>query len=316
MISPKNSFPATLLAMAALILAACGSDSKPGTGTLSMSVTDAPVDEAYAVVIAMTEFEFKPVDGEAFRVPVIEPGRELNLLAFSNGEAALVIDGEEVPAGDYEWLRIYFDEDATYVVLEEGGGTYPLFIPSGAQTGFKVVSGFTVPANGSVEYMLDFDLRKSLRSPPGLGGRFGTDRAFLLRPTVRIMNVAETGGAWGVVADGLLAMNNDEASCAGGDAVYAFEGLDVDPLGAGVLPLVSDIVELNETEGWHEYQLAYLLPGDYTLAFTCSASADDGEPETYPLDDLVFSEAINVTVIEAQHKRCDIPPAEGQSDPC
>lgn len=316
MISAKNSFPTAMLATAALILGACGSDSKPGTGTLSMSVTDAPVDEAYAVVIAMTEFEFKPAEGPAFRIAVTEAGRELNLLAFSNGEAALVIDGEEVPAGDYEWLRIYFDEAASYVVLEEGGGTYPLFIPSGAQTGFKLVSGFTVPANDSVAYMLDFDLRKSLRSPPGLGGRFGEDRMFLLRPTVRIMNVAETGGVWGVVADALLAMNNDEASCAGGNAVYAFEGLNVDPLGAGALPLVSDIVELDETEGWHEYRLAYLMPGDYTLAFTCSASADDGVPETYPLEGLEFSEAINITVVEAQHKRCDIPPAEGQSDPC
>lgn len=316
MMTTHNSLRMTMLAAAALILAACGSDSKPGTGTISLFMTDAPVDEAHAVIIAMTEFEFKPANGPSFRVPVTEAGRDLNLLAFTNGEAALVIDGEEVPAGDYQWLRIFFDEDASYVVLEEGGGTYPLFVPSGAQTGYQLVSGFTVPVNDSVEYILDFDLRKSLHSPPGLGGPSGEDRVFLLRPTVRIMNAAETGGAWGVVADDLLAMSNDEATCAGGDAVYAFEGPGVDPLGADVLPLVSDVVELNETEGWHEYQFGYLLPGDYTLAFTCSASADDGVPDSYPLEGLEFSETINVTVVEAEHKRCDIPPAAGQADPC
>lgn len=52
------------------MLAACGSDSKSGTGTLSFSMTDAPVDEAAAVIIAMTEFELKPADGAPFRVPV------------------------------------------------------------------------------------------------------------------------------------------------------------------------------------------------------------------------------------------------------
>jgi hypothetical protein len=316
MIKTKTSFRMAMLTGAALILAGCGGDSKSGTGTLSMWMTDAPVDDAYAVVIAMTEFEFKPVDGQAFRVAVSEAGRELNLLAFTNGETALIIDGEEVPAGDYEWLRIFFDEDASYVQLDEGGGQYPLFIPSGAQTGYKLVSGFTVPVNDSVEYILDFNVRQSLLAPPGLGGPLGEDQVYLLKPTVRIMNAAETGGVWGIVADDLLAMNNDEATCAGGDAVYAFEGAGVDPLGEGVLPLVSDVVDLNETEGWHEYQLAFLLPGDYTLAFTCSASADDGVVETYPLEGLEFSETINVTVVEAEHKQCDIPPADGQTDPC
>lgn len=46
-----------MLAAGALMLAACGNHSKSGTGTLSFSMTDAPVDEAAAVIIATTEFE-------------------------------------------------------------------------------------------------------------------------------------------------------------------------------------------------------------------------------------------------------------------
>jgi hypothetical protein len=312
---------AAALAVSALMLAGCGGDGNsddPGstvnptqTGKLNFFMTDAPVLEADMVVIAMTEFEFKPVEGPSFRVPVTEEGRELNLLDFTNGEKALIIDGEEVPAGDYEWLRIFFDMEKSYVRLEADGATYPLFMPSGAQTGYKLVSGFTVPVNRPVSYILDFDLRKSLISPPGLGGPFGEPRTFLLKPAIRIMNVEEAGGVWGLVDPALLAESegNAEAACPvglAGDVVYAFEGHDVAPLDAP--PLITDIVDFNEATGEWEYHFMFLLPGDYTLAFTCRGAADDGNNETYPPAGLEFSEAINVTVVSGEVKQCNIPP--------
>lgn len=325
MIATHTGLRVALLAAGALVLAGCGGSSgnDDATGQVSFSMTDAPVDDVDQVVIAMTEFELKPADGEAFRVAVIpsegETYRALDLLAFTNGQSALLIDGEEVPAGEYEWLRIYFDEDASFVV-ENDGGLYPVFIPSGAQTGYKLVSGFTVPVNDSVAYVLDFDVRKSLRLPPGLGGPNGEDRTYLLQPTVRIMNAEETGGVEGTVGDELLALNNPE-TCAGGDVVYAFEGHDVDPLAADA-PLVTDVVELNIETGASEYNLAYLLPGDYTLAFSCSASLDDGEtyppePPAEPTDPAFgFSEQINVTVVSGEVKQCDIPQPLEATEPC
>jgi hypothetical protein len=308
----------SLLAAGTLILAGCGGGgNSDATGIISFSMTDAPVDEADMVVIAMTEFEFKPVDGPSFRVPVTAAGRQLNLLDFTNGKNAMIIDEEEVPAGEYEWLRIFFDMGASYVRLEADGATYPLFMPSGAQTGYKLVSGFTVPVNRAVSYILDFDLRKSLIAPRGLRGPSGEPRTFLLKPAVRIMNAQETGGVFGVVASELLfeAPGNDEV-CAegGGNAVYAFEGFGADPLAAP--PLVTDIVDFNTTTGESEYHLMYLLPGNYTLAFTCGSSADDGVAETYPLDGLEFSELIEVTVVSGQVKQCDIPRDEEASGPC
>jgi hypothetical protein len=314
MTTTHSSFRVAILAAAALILAGCGGDSKPATGILSFSMTDAPVDEADMVVIAMTEFELKPAGGPPFRVPVTEAGRVLNLLDFANGKKALIIDAEEVLAGEYDWLRIHFDMEDSYVRLKEGGKVYPLLMPSGEQTGYKLVSGFTVPVNRPVEYILDFNLRTSLIEPPGLAGPFG-DRTFLLKPAIRIMNAEETGGVWGVVEDDLLALFNDEEDCAGGDAVYAFEGHDVDPLAAP--PLVTDIVDFDTATGASEYHLMFLLPGAYTLAFTCSASADDGVAETYPLEDFAdfgFSTAINVSVVSGELKQCDLP--RDAEDPC
>ncbi len=320
MLGKQSAFSIAMLAAGSLALAACGGDSgdKDGQsstmGRVSFSVTDAPVDDASAVVIAMTEFELKPSGGEPFKVPADPEGRQLNLLDFTNGAFATIIEDEEVPAGDYEWLRIFFDEEQSYIELEEGGEQYRLFVPSGAQTGFKLQSGFTVPANDSVEYMLDFNLRHSVIEPKGQGGPFGSGRVFLLKPVVLIMNVEETGGVEGVVADDLLDLHNDEPTCFGGNAVYAFEGHDVDALAEP--PLVTDIVDLNEGDGQHEYHLMFLLPGPYTLAFTCSANADDGDVEAYPHPDLSFSEQINVTVVSGEIKVCDIPPGEEQADPC
>lgn len=312
------------VAIGALMLAGCGGDGKSDatagqTGRITFGATDAPVDEADRVVLAMTEFELKPRNGPSFRVPVVEEGRELNLLEFSNGASAVLIDGEEVPAGEYEWLRIFFDMERSYVRLEADGATYPIFMPSGAQTGFKLVSGFTVPANDQVAYILDFDLRRSLISPRGQGGPFGEPRTFLLKPTIRIMNAAETGGVWGVVADDLLAEHPANAEACGvaegiaANAVYAFEGHGADPLLAP--PVITDIVDFNVDTGASEYHLMFLLPGDYTLAFTCTAGADDGMLETYPLEGLEFSSTIDVIVFPGEVKQCDIP-RDGEAGPC
>ena len=42
------------------------------------------------------------------------------------------------------------------------GVTYPLVVPSGAQSGFKIVHAFTVPRQGVADLTLDFDAEKSV----------------------------------------------------------------------------------------------------------------------------------------------------------
>jgi len=308
---------AALVSVAALVLAACGSGtSSEGTGKVSFFMTDAPVDEAYAVVIAMTHFEVKPAEGRAFRLDIEHDEdksyRQINLLEYTKGKLATIVTDEELDAGEYEWLRIFFDADPdhSYIQIDEGGGMYPFFMPSGAQTGYKVIGGFSVRADEQIDYVLDFNVRESVLEPPGLVSRFGEDRAFLLKPTVRLMKIAATGAVTGTIHDSLLTMNNEEVTCAGGYAVYAFEGFDVNPVGESVLPFISDIVEMND-EGDFEYAFMFLPPGPYTLAFTCSANLDTAEGEdyasTYPPEGLKFSAKIEVEIDARETKECDIP---------
>jgi hypothetical protein len=325
----------TGLVASLLTVAGCGGsdgsgDEQNSTGFLSIGITDAPVDEAAAVVIAMTEFEFKPAgDGPSFRVAVEGAPRQLNLIDFTDGAAAVIINGEEVPAGDYEWMRIRFDESLSYVQLETDGTMYPLFIPSGAQTGFKLVHGFSVPVNDDVTYMLDFDVRKSLIEPPGLGR---VERTFLLKPVVRLMNAANTGAVTGAVDPSLVDIMNERCLLAEppltGNAVYVFDGMDallddaadLDEPSDGIDgPLTSDVVDLNVETGDYEYHLMFLLPGTYTLAFTCSAMADGASDSDYPDPadgKFDFDAQINVEIVSNEVKTCNIPAPDFQTDPC
>jgi hypothetical protein len=335
-----------MIAVSLVFIGGCGgssdtTDAGPATGTVSFGITDLPVDDVSEVVIAMTEFELKPAgEGPSFTVPVNDDGRQLNLLDFQDGNAATVIDGEEVPAGDYEWLRIFFDEEFSYVTLDDGT-QHDLLIPSGDQTGYKLQSGFTVPINDSVTYMLHIDVAQSLQEPPGQAGPDGK-RTFLLKPVVEIMNVAETGSVMGAVDMTLLDVNNSRCTDPDpdltGNAVYIFDGADalLDDIASPDAdgrpgPFATDRVDLNIDSGNYEYNFAYLLPGTYTIAFTCSTSADDegsdddfvkaegsGDMDPYVSGDsgFDFDQAINVEVQSNVESNCPIPAGDTPTETC
>jgi hypothetical protein len=69
------------------------------------------------------------------------------------------------------------------IVVDVGGVCHELTIPSEVKTGLKLNRGFVVPAGGSANFTIDFDLRKSVHLPMS-----GTD--YLLRPTLRLADNA------------------------------------------------------------------------------------------------------------------------------
>ena len=341
MIGNKKGALWLTLVSGVLALAGCsgggdGGDQGPATGTISFGMTDLAIDNIDAVVIAMTEFELKPVgDGPAIRIPVNGAGRELNLLDFQNGESATVIDGEEVEAGDYESLRIFFDESLSYVMTDDGM-QFPLRIPSGAQTGYKLQSGFTVPINASVEYIIHVDLAQSLKTPPGLATAAGP--TYLLRPVAQIMNTAETGSVMGAVDMSLIDVNNMRCTDdIAGNAAYIFDYDGVEALVDDIAdpetddrvgPFATDQVALNIDSGNYEYNFANLLPGDYVIAFTCSTGADDElSDDDYELDEggmeyipgesgFDFDQVITVRVASNVDSVCPIPAGDAPAEIC
>lgn len=290
------------------------------TGRMSLAVTDAPVDQATRVVVRFTHVELKPADdGERIRINLDETIGEINLLALQGEDHAFLFEDEELPAGEYDWIRFYLEADpavtapplsnmATTSFIEfEDGTTSNLIIPGGLQAGLQLVSGFTVPANGSVAYTVDFDLRQAIR--PASGAPFeGYHR---MRRALRMVDNAEIGAITGTVdpmyfwEHGITCHEQpgkDYHVCPGA-AVYVFEGSDREPTdiqGAEGDPVTTANVRyqyVEDTGNWeHRYTAGFLKEGSYTVALTLEASQDDPEKGS-PID---FVDQANAEVVAGE----------------
>jgi len=281
-----------VLAASAVLFAGCGGSGSGAvetatTGFLSLGVSDGPIGSAEKVCITFDEIELKSGSERTVftRDPVVDPPWKINLLDYQGNFAAPLLIEKVVPAGDYQWVRLGVvaergldggagdtggvdcDGEASYIVMGgEGGGTYNLYIPSGAETGLKLVSGFTVPANGSPNFTAEFDLGKSITAPPGLAPDVK------MRPVIRLVNNIEVGTLTGTV-------HNDFANADGCDRwVYVFnDGVTPNGTEEGVEdaedPIATAMVKQQENgDGsmtWN-YTVGFLLAGDYEAAFTCN----------------------------------------------
>ena len=313
---------ALVVTAAVALLAACGGGSdgdKAKTGTLKLGITDAPVDHALEVNVQFTGVELKPVNGAPFSFD-FTPAKNFGLLRLTGTTRAMLVDGVEIPAGDYEWIRLKVNADPnvagdSYVVLEQGGGQCEIRIPSGDQTGLKLVRGFTVAVGAITDFTIDFDLRKSLVAPPGQTTTVGTcgNQAYLLKPVLRMVNNLQVGAISGTVDSNLISTECVSSATApypgnvylfgpiepgAADATVMpddYDGLASDPNGADAL--VSAMVDRDTGN----YTIGFLVPGRYKVAYTCDMDKTevDADLVTTPEETVDFTPvdgiAINVT---------------------
>lgn len=283
------------LLAAALALGGC-SDDVSNTGRLTLGITDAPVDDATAVVVQFTGVELKRA-GDSAETFTFDAPRQIDLLALTGTDSELLLDGVRVPSGRYEWVRLMVDanEDGvtdSYIDLEDGS-RHELEVPSGDQSGLKLNTGFRVPAGGSASFTLDFDLRKSVHEPMDAGD------SYKLRPTLRIVDNSRIGAIAGTVQADLVV-----EGCA--PAVYVFSGAGATPDDVDAVdgePISSAMPELNAGTGNYDYTVGFLSEGAYTVSFTCDA--DDDNPETD--ETLVFAHTQDATVVVDQTTAVNFP---------
>ena len=274
-----------LIASGIVPLAGCGGGGSDAsdTGFLSLSVSDAPIHDAKKVCITFNEIGFKHSDGAPFIVE-LDPAEKVNLLDFQGNNAAPLLFNEELPAGNYEWMRLGIDAvmgsnggggdtggddcdgNASYLVMNDET-VHNLYVPSGSETGLKLVSGFTVPVNGSADFSVEFDLGKSITAPPGL------QPDVILKPALRLVNNVEAGTLTGQVSDELATAEACQAS------VYVFDdGVSPNGIEDGVDdpedPVATALLEEVDNAGIPEYHytVGFLLAGDYEVAFTCDGA--------------------------------------------
>lgn len=317
-----------LLAVSAL--AACGGGSSGGTGNgestdsnVKLSLTDAPVDSLAEVNIRFDAVEFLPAGeeedngegddesnegGDRVRFEFDEP-RTINLLAFTAGKTEVLID-EPIPAGEYSQIRLEVAAERGVMdsfVVEDGGGQVPLFIPSGSQTGLKLNGPFEISAALGANFVIDFDLRKSVTNPQGF-------EDYILKPSLRIVEVEESGSITGTVDSQLFEGEDCDADPQNGEgsAVYVYSGADASTgsFGSSNEPMTAAFVTLDEETSEFVYTAAFLDEGEYTVAFTCQAERDDPEAETA----IRFDDSANATVTAGEETTIDFVAPEPEPE--
>ena len=284
----------SVLLVTALGITACGGGggSGSGTGRITIAVTDAAIDGAAHVVVRFTGVELQPAGGDRLSF-VFDTPRNIDLLTLQGNASEPLLDQVEVPAGDYNWIRLMVEARRGVLdsYIEFADTTQAsLFIPSGEQHGLQLSSGFTVAQGGLADFVIDFDLRKSVHEPQN------GDEDYYLRPSLRLLDRLEVGSLSGTVSEDLIT----DPSCTNGpnhdvgNAVYVYQGSGIvpDDVGSPTEPLTSALVHYDETSDTYVYNLGFVAAGDYTIAFTCQAADDDPAID----DDIAFTGAADVSV--------------------
>ena len=336
-----SSFKHILAASVLTVLAACGGGGDGGgtsssPGTVSLGLSDAPVGDLSEVVITIDGIELKRKGGDdcddktesddcAYIDHFTDDGDDVDtvqvdLLSLQGSDNKIIVEKIELEAGEYDQLRLsVIDEDTNYSWVKEkasGDALKLLKVPSDELK----LGGFTVDSGGVQVFIIEFNLHKAMTYNPG------PDRYILKPRGVRVVDVETAASISGVVSSELF-NGNGTSPCNGkvndkvGNVIYLYQGhdLNVDNLAdnfdsdvdagapdTAIAPYASETVAEDGT-----YEIAYLPPGNYTLAFTCEAEEDDSEL----LDDIVIpspdTQIVELNLTEGESETCDLPLIDG-----
>jgi hypothetical protein len=296
-----------LLAGSALALGACGHDQAP-IASLSLGLSDAPVDDAQAVVVSIAAVELLDAQGDVAQRIEFDPATPVDLLQQQGGAQFLLFEDRAIPAGTYPELRLIVASRTTascsqaladpdhpsYVAVD--GVEHPLIVPSGGSAGLRLRGPIVVEDDREARYTIDFDLRKSIVER----GRSG---CYNLKPRLRLIDDSTSGAVAGRIDAALLSDAGCTADPADGSgaAVYVFAGDGIEPDDDdGTAPdplttaLLTPIVDGGVTT--FRYAAGFLPAGTYTVAFSCQAGDDVPASEAGSDDPIAFTGAATVTV--------------------
>ena len=254
-----------LLAFASV--SGCADSTAPGTGSMTILLTDAPGDFKKAVV-TISQIYLQGGEGEdappGGRVVLRDEEWTGDLLTLANETAALVEDAT-VPAGRYEQLR--FVITGGYIEVENADGstsvyasspTYaglpagttvdgPLQMPSFAETGIKVnlPDGGIVISGDQKILLVDFDVSQSFGQQAGLSGMW------VMHPVVTAIDFSASGS--------VIASVTKEAAVTA--SLGDFKAVLTDANNAETEIQLTD----PDNNGVFEAKFQFLLPGDYML---------------------------------------------------
>ncbi|WP_373029121.1 DUF4382 domain-containing protein [Sulfurovum sp.] len=245
-----------------------GTTTSSSTGEVVLKLTDAPIDDenVKGVYVTFTALRYQYADSnDSWQDIDLNESRTIDLLTLQDGNTTL-LNQVELPAGEIAHVRFVLDLDNCYITFNDDTNTsLELEVPSGAQTGYKAIGGFTIPAGGTVNVTADFDVRKSVTAT-------GNGR-YKLNPTIKIIDNIEVGEINGTMTldangskvivyaytDGSFDESESNATNNFGNSVLSTDATD----GSYILPWLTTgvydlIVVATDTTGVFENILGYI----------------------------------------------------------
>ncbi|WP_299692138.1 DUF4382 domain-containing protein [uncultured Vibrio sp.] len=311
-------------ALASLVLVGlvgCGDSGSPSSTTpITLSVSDAPVDDVKDVTVTFSKVALLPQQGgsplvyDVYKTDengdyVDENGDPLsegedpiplsvNLLDYQGSDALSLIENEVIPVGSYK-LCVFANDgdhptDPSYVVENvddtirelsvKGDGACPQGVGKVDNAGVLYFNNSFDVNQQSNDFVVEFDLRRGLKNSSTFPDYT------IQRTSVSLINTVETGNIEGTVA------LSTYDTCNGGDntfvqSVYLYEGnveqADMAPIGGSdeVKPITSASVTINQAQTNYEFSLGFIDPGTYSLGYTCTAQHDNDEDNADPVAD-------------------------------
>lgn len=260
----------------------------PASGSISISLTDGPWEDARTMVLHITGMELGHSNGDVIRLDLSAGPMSIDMMQLQNGVFQPLVTDVAVPMGQYDWIRLHIDLSQSYIELMSTGGRHNMQMGSDAANGLEVHEIFHVLESLHEEFMLDFNLRRGVQHHDM--GMMGDQ--YELHSAMRLVHMDDAGGLTGMIDASMVDINHPDCDPEpGGNWAYLFSGDAVDPDDVaepesdGVPgPMATDRIEMDPASGDHFYHFGYLPAGSYRIAVTCSGEWDEAGDDDYPSD--------------------------------
>lgn len=186
-----SSISLMLILAFSVFVTGCDMGSDAGSGTMTVEMTDAPIDSADAVNVNIERVEVNRTGNPDGWITLNETQETYDLLNLSNGATA-VIGSAALEAGTYPQIRLILAEQGHTVEINDK--VYDMTVPSGAQTGIKLNINAEIEEDIEYVVLLDFDASRSV-----VQAGSSEEVPYLLKPVIKAKEKAITGNIEGTV---------------------------------------------------------------------------------------------------------------------